>query len=223
MTNTTTDLEQTRLSRGRVTTEPFPDNLYLAVACFFRRAGSESDEPTSNNSGLAIVPPDGLGTARYIISTYCNAREAAVLYYRYEKQYTLLDTALMLNITKQRVAQLEQKALERFCTDEIRELFFRGVSAYNALSIARALKSAKVVSKIGSFILDTITPVASIGLSARAANALYRANIKTVDQLLNADIINIPRVGKVTREEILAAVARILADRAAVYGAESAD
>jgi len=169
-------------------------NLYpynVAVdAVWFDFDGPLSDEVRQETAYTVFVP--GLFQAISELSE----REQLVLNRRYEHGFTRDDMAAEFNVTRERIRQIEHKALRKL----------RALRNYWDVECIKQEVAAQARRQIGNYNAFGNMPISNLGLSVRAYNCLRRSGIDTLGKLSEMtydDFIKTRNLGRHSLEEIL--------------------
>lgn len=141
-------------------------------------------------------------------------RECQVLEYRFHQNITLDEIAHKFNVTKERIRQIEQRALRKL------RYYIRGyqvvpmsqvadaVNRYNELQANYKALQTKYENKYQEPVPEPVhtVPIEKLDLSVRSYNCLKRAKIHYLDdlkKLSEEDLMNIRNMGKKSVQEIM--------------------
>lgn len=176
-------------------------------------------------------PADLEGTVWYIISRF-DKRVQDVIIGRYKdgKSYDQLGSEF--GVTRERIRQIETKALRQMRTPKCKELLSIGIADYISQmristaesAVSKQISAATEVFKIVADRLAKITgddevavmmekerlnsrrtiTTDNMGLSVRTFNVLARAGLRNVDDILNfGDLRNVQNIGQKSLDEIV--------------------
>lgn len=155
----------------------------------------------------------------YITLLEFDAREKEILELRYKYKKTFEQIAEMFNVTRERIRQIERKAIRKLKHKEynfigislvdhakaIREYDSRIDELYRFISTAKICVTQEEADKVK--VKDSlITPIEEMDFSVRAYNCLKRAGIHTLSDLskkTTGDILKIRNLGRKSVEEII--------------------
>lgn len=184
---------------------PFPSNVALEIF------GEEIDLPT-----------DFEGTFLYVVKSKLKQRESTVLLQRYQEKMTLEEVGRRHNVTRERIRQIEVKALRKLRYPAHSKLMRNGLKKWTDTQISLAAEAA---AKAERFRIETFemqedgdlvkveeskTPDAlraeleDLDLSVRSYNCLKRAGCQTLGDVVakGQGIYKIRNLGKKSAEEI---------------------
>ena len=193
--------------------DDYPTNLLDAIA----NHGHSGDEKWED-----ILPSDILPTIEYVLGMLTE-RESMVIQLRFKYDLTLVDVAKEYgNITRERVRQIEAKALRKLCHPTRKRWLVHGVTgmiesaevAAASQAITNELKSTiNEISKISFNLAELVgkKPVETsmdkfnqeqvlslrideLDLSVRSYNCLNRAGIETLGDITNLSSFELLRV-----------------------------
>lgn len=195
----------------------FPINLMLDIFYEENKCGN--------------FPADLEGTVWYIISRF-DKRVQDVIIGRYKdgKSYDQLGSEF--GVTRERIRQIETKALRQMRTPKCKELLSIGIADYISQmristaesAVSKQISAATEVFKIVADRLAKITgddevavmmekerlnsrrtiTTDNMGLSVRTFNVLARAGLRNVDDILNfGDLRNVQNIGQKSLDEIV--------------------
>ena len=175
-------------------------NLYpynVAVdAVWFDFHGPLSDEVRQETAYTVFVP--GLFQAISELSE----REQLVLNRRYEHGFTRDDMAAEFNVTRERIRQIEHKALRKIRSGGKRKLWDFEYIKYETARMARI----EYLTNLKIDFADADIRIDVLGLSARAYNGLMRSGIDTLGKLSEMtydDFVKTRNIGRKSLEEII--------------------
>lgn len=176
------------------------------------------------------IPADIEGTVDYIISRF-DKRVQRVIIGRYKEGKTCEQIGKELGVTRERIRQIETRALRQMRNPKCRKLLSLGIAEYIAQirisatesSASKQISAATEVIKIVADRLSKITgddeisvmmekklqdsrlalTISDLELSARTYNCLSRAGLRTVYDILNCgDLSKVRNLGERCLEEI---------------------
>lgn len=174
-------------------------------------------------------PKDLAGTLAYIFQTYLSEREEDILHRRYMQKETLQAIADSLNLTKERIRQLEAKALSTLRTEEVWDILFYGMAGYLQFKVFNAVRitqqnlqpmlkdalsglenSYKLIGDLSQQVAIYLEDdIICLKLSARSYQALKRAGVNTIADIVAltpSQLRNIFNLGAVSFKEIVGAL-----------------
>lgn len=151
-------------------TRNYPKNLYAAV--FRIKKDEDINIPSDANDALRRVL-DGL-----------TEREKLVLLKIYKEGCTLQEVAELCGITRERIRQIEAKALRKLRHPKNAKIMILGNRAYEEFIIARQEAKEKIVA--GAIKYGDIVPIEELELSVRLYNCLKRKGISSLGDILRA-------------------------------------
>lgn len=159
---------------------PWPMNLLAAI-----------------DGELTVVqlPADFDASLAYVLNLLTE-REQRVLLMRYADGMTLEATAKHFGVTRERIRQVEGKALRELRRHDMQRFLLLGVRACIRLGHADAPPTAA----------DTSMTLAELDLTVRTHNCMLRAGVETVADILkmNANqLLRVRNLGKKSAEEII--------------------
>ena len=184
----------------------------IAVMAYYEDSDEEFDMSYRN-----ITPAEFSS----VFNNSLNYREQAVLELRYRDGLVLDDVGKRFGITRERVRQIEHKALRKINfglksilaeKPNIEELKRENVQLRQhiiELESSRSGKAAATPIQIVAPVLDT--PIEELDLSVRTYNCLKRRCIDTLGDILNYDesIFRIRNMGKRSVEELISVIGRL--------------
>lgn len=194
----------------------FPVNLMLDIFYEENKCGN--------------FPADIEGTIWYILSRF-DRRVQEVIIGRYKDGKSYDQIGNELGVTRERIRQIEIRALRQMRNPKCRALLSTGIAEYISQiritaaesSANKQIAAATEVIKIASDRLSKITGddelavmmekellksrrtigIDDMGLSVRSFNILARAGLRTVDDILNyGDLRNVQHIGEKCLDEI---------------------
>lgn len=177
------------------------------------------------------IPADIEGTVEYVISRF-DPRVQTVILGHYKEGKTYEQIGKELGVTRERIRQIETKALRQMRTPKCKELLSIGIAEYISQirtttaesSASKQISAATEVIKIVADRLAKITgddeisvmmekerlnsrrtiTIDNMELSVRTFNVLARAGLRTVDDILNfGDLRNVWNIGQKSLDEIV--------------------
>lgn len=171
----------------------YPENLLCAII------GERNIEAIGFNSDMSIV-----GERLEKMLDTLLPREKEILHIRWKNRFSFQTVAEMYNLTKERIRQIENKALRKL-RHPTRWAFIKDGIDIKAEKIkALELAKAKKEQKIQDFQFEKIE-IEHLDFSVRAFNCLSRAGYRTLKDLLLAtdeDLRNIRNAGPHTVNEV---------------------
>ena len=185
----------------------WPHNLYASVF------GAETELPVDVDDAI-----------EYALSKV-SQRESLVVFHRFKESLSLEDVSNEIAVTKERVRQIENKALKKLKHPVLSNVLKKGLAlhlkevelenvqkkAANAALLAQAdmdiskyLAEEEAMVQASSDMLKT--PISYINFDVRAFNCLMRAGLKTVGDILKtpyADLIHIHNLGRKSLEHVI--------------------
>ena len=157
--------------------------------------------------------------------------EKRVMSMRYEHDMTLEDCGKALNVTRERVRQIEVKALRKLSLpriqktwrmddrtmekayeimDEASRIRLEAIRCMDAVSrqkeaieeIYKLAKDAMATPTTDEKTADISIPIEDLELSVRSYNCLCRAGVKTVGDILKTNLYKVRNLGKKSKDEI---------------------
>ena len=162
--------------------------------------GPLSDEVRQETAHNVFVP--GLFQAIAELSE----REQLVLNRRYEHDFTLDDLAAEFNVTRERIRQIEHKALRKIRSAGKRKLWDFEYIKYETARMARIEYLMNLKIDFANAGADADIRIDVLGLSTRAYNSLRRSGIDTLDKLSEMtldDFVKARNIGRKSLEEII--------------------
>ena len=184
-------IDPLKFDREADVTNIYPYNLAV-VAVWFDFDGHVSDESRQKTAYETYV----IGLFQAIAEL--SEREQQVIILRYKHDFTLDDVATELNVTRERIRQIEHKALRKL----------RARRNYWVIECIKKEVAAQARRQIGNYNAFDDMPISNLGLSIRAYNCLRRSGIDTLGKLSKmtyGDLMKIRNVGRKSLEEILTA------------------
>lgn len=154
--------------------ECYPANVLAAAL------GLDRDDPASNVelAGYDLRPMYELD--------FLTERERQVISYRYFDKMTLDEVAAVYNVTRERIRQIEAKALRKIRSRRNKWVIYNKDEVYD--NVKRAMEEIKAVIDGGEVTLSTQSAdICTLDLSVRAYNCLRRAKIDTIQELIAFD------------------------------------
>ena len=202
------------IRKSNTSKEEYPQNLLDAIAC-------EWEEQ---------LPDDFSQTLAYVLAGLTE-REQAIIEMRFKRGFTYEQAGREFNVTRERIRQIETKALRKLRCPSRLYLIKRGVRRWVAdareegrretiseelrqaidgvLKIADALKiDLNAAAKIETENLADI-PIEDLCLSVRSYNVLYRAGYKTLSDVCKLsfnELLKLRNIGRKSAMEILEAL-----------------
>lgn len=182
-------------------TVTYPQNLVDAVNGF-----DEAKEPEPMDVACALGE---LGTvACAMLAAHLTEREQKVIEYRYAQGLSLVDTGKKFNVTRERIRQVEAKAIRKLRRREARQILCKGVYSWmnDQIDVFAEQKARAMLEQYKAEFIDQWakdhqepsplteeernmrtyeTPVEYADLSVRAYNCLKRAGLNTVGDVVN--------------------------------------
>ncbi len=207
--------------QANTTKEEYPQNLLDAIA---------DGEWTQN------VPADFMQTLAYVLAGLTE-REQTVIEMRFKRQMTYEQAGREFNVTRERIRQIEAKAIRKLRHPTRGKILIRGVLGWaedsremgrqetiskelrlavdGVLEIADALKAepaaaAKIDTEKYREVNPTDIPIEDACLSVRAYNVLKRAGFKTLGSVSTMtwnELSHLRNMGKKSAEEIVKTLA----------------
>lgn len=154
--------------------ECYPANVLAAAL------GLDKDDPESN------VVLAGFNLRPMYEMDFLTERERKVISYRFFDQMTLDEVASEFGITKERIRQIEAKALRKIRGRKAKLMVYSKDDVY--YNVKMALDEIKAVISGGEVTLSTQSAdIYTLDLSVRAYNCLRRAGIGTIQELIAFD------------------------------------
>lgn len=161
-------------------------------------------------------PPEGLEETICFLLGNLRDREEEVLSLRYQEGKSLSDIADRFGLTKERIRQIQKKALLHMSQGRQGEILKNGVQKSVREEAERAQRMAELAKNEKARRADILTaadePVANLDLSVRAYNCLVRNGIKTGKEAIEYDesvgLMRLRNCGKGTYDEIIEKLAR---------------
>lgn len=200
----------------------FPQNLVDALTGYGHRA-----EPKEPENPLELMEPVSVATALAIMeAARLTEREQRVILLRYLDGLDLVETGKRFGVTRERIRQVEAKAIRKMLRPSCREILRKGFYRWTLDEIEHRAESI-AVEKImefkrawaeehndepvtaeetvdsGDSILNR--PIECLDMSVRSYNCLKRANIDTVRDLTERtrdSIMYIRNLGRKSFEEV---------------------
>lgn len=154
--------------------ECYPANILAAAL------GLDRDDPASNVelAGYDLRPMYELD--------FMTERERQVISYRYFDKMTLDEVAAVYNLTRERIRQIENKALRKIGGRRGKWAIYHKEDVYD--NVKQALEEIKAVIDGGEVTLSTQSAdICMLDLSVRAYNCLHRSGITTIQELIAFD------------------------------------
>lgn len=154
--------------------ECYPANILAAAL------GLDRDDPASNVelAGYDLRPMYELG--------FLTERERQVMSYRYFDKMTLDEVAVVYSVTRERIRQIEAKALRKIRARRNKWSIYSKDEVYD--NVKRSLEEIKAVIDGGEVTLSTQSAdICTLDLSVRAYNCLHRSGITTIQELIAFD------------------------------------
>lgn len=154
--------------------ECYPANVLAAAL------GLDKDDPESNVelAGYDLRPMYELD--------FLTERERQVMSYRYFDKMTLDEVAAVHNVTRERIRQIEIKALRKIRSKRNKWVIYHKDDVYD--NVKRSLEEIKTVINGGEVTISTQSAdICTLDLSVRAYNCLRRAKIDTIQELIAFD------------------------------------
>ena len=154
--------------------ECYPANVLAAAL------GLDKDDPESNVvlAGFNLRPMYELD--------FLTERERRVISYRFYDRMTLDEVGQVFNVGKERIRQVEAKALRKIRGRKAKMMVYSKDDVYD--NVKKALDEIKAVIGGGEVTLSTQSAdICTLDLSVRAYNCLHRAGITTIQELIAFD------------------------------------
>lgn len=168
--------------------EPYPYNLLCEI--FGYEDTAEKIEPKHD------IPADFYGSMEYMLATL-SPRERDILHLRYVHHMTLPDIAAKYNVTRERIRQIEAKAIRklrhptrlRYITTGIQNIIHQERESGYRMGLAdgRADSAAEAPRKDDEGGRISSCKIEDLNLSVRTFNCLKRAGYDTVADIIAAD------------------------------------
>lgn len=154
--------------------ECYPANVLAAAL------GLDKDDPESN------VMLTRFNLRPMYKLDFLTERERRVISYRFFDQMTLDEVAQVFGVTKERIRQVEAKALRKIRGRRAKMIIYSKDDVYD--NVKKALDEIKAVINGGEVTLSTQSAdICTLDLSVRAYNCLHRAGITTIQELIAFD------------------------------------
>lgn len=161
-------------------------------------------------------PPEDLEETICFLLGNLRDREEEVLSLRYQEGKRLSDIAEQFGLTKERIRQIQKKALSHMTQGRQGEILKNGVQKSVREEEERARRMAELAKNEKARRADILTaadePVANLDLSVRAYNFLVRNGIKTGKEAIEYDesvgLMRLRNCGKGTYDEIISKLSR---------------
>lgn len=190
----------------------YPYNLIALVLFRDRKTVRENYEEVKNKVFEVYIP--GFLEA---IDTRLTERERIVVKMRYDCDMTLDDVAKEFNVTRERIRQIEQKAMRKLRAPKSRRMwtFDTENNTKELLVKIKTLedKLCEYEQNAGRIIdRQLLEPINTLELSVRSYNCLARAGVKTIGDLVMKtpeELVNVRNLGRRSYEEIISKLAEI--------------
>lgn len=161
-------------------------------------------------------PPEDVEETVCFLFGNLREREEEVLTLRYQEGKSLSDIADRFGLTKERIRQIQKKALLHMSQGRQGEILKNGVQKSVREEAERAQRMAELAKNGKARRADILTaadePVANLDLSVRAYNCLFRNGIKTGKEAIEYDesvgLMRLRNCGKGTYDEIISKLSR---------------
>lgn len=161
-------------------------------------------------------PPEDVEETVCFLFGNLREREKEVLTLRYQEGKSLSDIADRFGLTKERIRQIQKKALLHMSQGRQGEILKNGVQKSVREEAERAQRMAELAKNEKARRADILTaadePVANLDLSVRAYNCLVRNGIKTGKEAIEYDesvgLMRLRNCGKGTYDEIIRKLSR---------------
>ena len=161
-------------------------------------------------------PPEDVEETACFLFSNLRSREEEILTLRYQYGKSLSDIAEQFGLTRERIRQIQKKALHHMSQGRQGEILKNGVQKSIREETERAQRMAELAEndKARRDVILTAAdePVANLDLSARAYNCLIRNGIKTGKEVIeydeNVGLMKLRNCGKGTYDEIIEKLAR---------------
>lgn len=208
-TQTFQKLDLTGQMMESIPTLPFDIFIENPYVHFYKDVLSISDEDIVK----VQLPLDLVDGIEYVLSNL-NEKEQFILRNRYglnetEEAKTLDEIGKLLNITRERVRQIETKAIHTCRTTNNLPYFQLGKKLADVeIERKKTLLHNEIVAKqnITKEVLAEDTPIEYLEISVRSYNALKKANINTLKELLAlniTDLYEFRNLGKTSVNELM--------------------
>ena len=201
-------------ARKRVKEVEYPFNMIYKMLESNIDLANEIYKSEYSKYGEYFCFSDFRGSVEYILYKALTPRERLVLQYRFKELKTMEECGKLLGMCKERIRQIEAKALRKLRSDKNIQYFKIGVSGIienikdeykeklnNVTNeYLKQMSSNNESKKLAPILIE------DLDLSVRAYNRLSRGDIKTVVDLLDLtyeDLLNIRNLGKYTADEIV--------------------
>ena len=182
-------IDPLKFDREADVTNIYPYNLAVS-AVWFDFDGDLSDESRQKTAYETYV----LGLFQAIAEL--SEREQQVIILRYKHDFTLDDVASPFHVTRERIRQIEHKALRKL----------RARRNYWVIECIKKEVAAQARRQIGNHNDFDNLPISNLGLSVRAYNCLRRSGIDTLGKLSEMtydDLMKVRNIGRKSVEEII--------------------
>ena len=201
-------------ARKRVKKVEYPFNMIYKMLESDIELANEIYKREYSKYGKYFYFSDFRGSVEYILYKALTPRERLVLQYRFKELKTMEECGKLLETSKERIRQIEAKALRKLRSDKNIQYFKIGVSGIienikdeykeklnNVTNeYLKQMSSNNESKKLAPILIE------DLDLSVRAYNRLSRGDIKTVVDLLDLtyeDLLNIRNLGIHTADEIV--------------------
>lgn len=161
-----------------------------------------------------VLPPDYRTSIAEAMQKLTD-REQEILRERYFYSKTLEEVAEVHNVTRERIRQIEAKAIRKLRYPETKKMLSMGLAQYERekLKAQNAETEAKVMQSLNRKPAELsdklLTPITEMDLSVRSYNCLTRAGKKTladIATLSDDDLFHIRNMGRKSVNEIRAKI-----------------
>ena len=161
-------------------------------------------------------PPEDLEETVCFLLGNLRDREEEILSMRYQHGKSLSDVAEQFGLTKERVRQIQKKALGHMTQGRRWEILKNGVQKSVREETERAQRLAELAkneqARRNAILTAADEPVTNLDLSVRAYNCLIRNGIKTGKEAIEYDesvgLMRLRNCGKGTYDEIISKLSR---------------
>ena len=206
------------------TDNPFPANLFIAAGAL------DSDEPLD-----ALKGTDTLSVYAALAAARLTDRETKIILMRYKNGLDMLEVGKHFCVTRERIRQVENKALRKLGMNAPRGILTSGLMAWvyqqidrRAVEIAEdritAFKQAWLADHSANVLTAQeaeeqdeqialmIKPIEELELSIRSYNCLKRSGVNTVGEITAISyerLLRIRNLGRRSADEICTAITRM--------------
>lgn len=193
----------------------YPYNVLISATIDFRYIGTDAVEHYETNPDVELpftYRQLTLEEAENIITNVLTNREAMVIRARYQESLTLEATGMRLGVTRERIRQIEHKALRKICISANRVLSKRDEDErlLNRLIVEnRELRNQLNLRDGLPLRTETLdTTLKELCFSVRTYNCLKRRGINTLYDIVTYDkeLSHIRNLGQHSVEEIIRTV-----------------